>query len=142
MAHCFTVGYQGRSLEGLCSLLVNFGVDQLVDVRERAWSNRPEFRKQALKQGLARVGIGYKHLKEAGNPFRPRKGESLSFAACARSYRSYLRENSDVVNGAREVILSGSVALFCYEADSAECHRSVLVEELSEIVPGLEVDHL
>ena len=142
MAHCFTIGYQGRSLEDLCSVLFNYGVDQLIDIRERAWSNRPEFRKQALEQGLATVGIEYEHFKEAGNPFRPRNGQNKSFEACAREYRRYLRENSDVLDEAEEFLLGSSVAFFCYEANSKECHRSVLVEELSRRMSELAVDHL
>lgn len=140
--HCFTIGYQGRSLDDLCGTLFNMGVEVLVDIRERAWSQRPEFRKRALEKGLASSGIAYEHFKDAGNPFRPRKGEVLAFSDCAEQYRQYLKENPDIVEGAQQRIGERSVAFFCYEANTAECHRSVLLEELSELLPDLEVDHL
>ena len=51
-SHCFTIGYQGRRLDDLCGTLFNMGVEVLVDIRERAWSQRPEFRKRAFRLWL------------------------------------------------------------------------------------------
>jgi len=140
--YCFTVGYQGRSLEDLCSLLIDMGVTLLVDIRERAWSQRPEFRKNALRRGLESVGIEYIHLKQAGNPFRPRGKESMDFIECAGKYRGYLQEHQMVVSEALELVKASEAAFFCYEADSNECHRSVLVEEIQRVFPSLGVEHL
>lgn len=140
--HCFTIGYEGRSLDDLCSTLLNHGVDKLIDIRERAWSHRLEYRKTALQNGLAIVGIGYVHFKEAGNSFRPRGDQQRNHVACMRDYRRYLRTNPAVIESAQKVVESGCVAFFCYEAASTKCHRIVLVEELAESLPGLSVDHL
>jgi uncharacterized protein (DUF488 family) len=118
------------------------GVDLLVDVRERAWSQRPEFRKAALKSALESAGLMYYHFKEAGNPFRPRQGEVKSFASCAESYRFLLASSPQILADALELVTGADVAFFCYEAASTACHRSVLVEELRRLEPSLEVEHL
>lgn len=139
---CFAVGYQGRSLEGLCALLAEHRVDTLVDVRERAWSNRPEFRKTALANALSRWDIEYLHVREAGNPFRPRMGEVMSAVDCMKRYRGYLRSAPGVIERLRALVVGRRIALLCYEAKSGDCHRGVLLASLQRKQPGLAVEHL
>lgn len=43
----FTLGYQGLDLSGYIRELVKVGSGVILDVRERAWSNRPDFVKTA-----------------------------------------------------------------------------------------------
>lgn len=111
------------------------GVKLLLDVRQAAWSQRPEFRKQALAAALAEHGVAYLHLREAGNPFRPAKGERVSVAACARVYRKHLASLPDVVAQVAEVLRSQTTAVFCFEAEHDCCHRSVLLEAVAKEVP-------
>lgn len=139
---CFAVGYQGRSIAGLCELLMANRITLLIDVRERAWSNRPEFRKTALSNALVTVGIEYIHVREAGNPFRPRSGETIDALECMRRYRGYLRATPSVVERMRVLIGRRRVALLCYEAKSTDCHRGVLISALQRNAPSLAVDHL
>jgi uncharacterized protein (DUF488 family) len=139
---CFAIGYQGRSLTGMCELLVEEGVDLLIDVRERAWSNRPEFRKTAIATALAAHGIEYVHVREAGNPFRPRAGEVIDALDCMRRYRGYLRATPSVVEKMRLLIGRRKVALLCYEASSSDCHRGVLIAALQRSSPRVTVKHL
>jgi uncharacterized protein (DUF488 family) len=139
---CFGVGYQGRSVAALCDVLVGEGVDLLIDVRERAWSNRPEFRKTALASSLAAAGIQYIHVRQAGNPFRPRLGEAIDPAECLKRYRGYLQSMPSVTEDLKVLIGSRRVALLCYEAKSADCHRGVLLSVLKRESPQLMVTHL
>lgn len=139
---CFSIGYQGRPIYDFCALLIENRVEVLVDVRERAWSMRPPYRKTALRESLAAAGIEYIHLREAGNPFRPRKGEPKDFEDCARRYREHLRRNPDVLGRARELARSARVAFFCYEEEAAECHRGVLIQAMAKGWPSLEVCHI
>ncbi|MCZ7686964.1 MAG: DUF488 domain-containing protein [Sandaracinaceae bacterium] len=134
-----SVGYQGRSLDDLCATLVDAGATVLVDVRERAWSQRPEFRKTALKTALAKHGIRYEHCREAGNPYRPRQGERLSSEDCARRYRKHLDARPEALERVAELVGEGPVALFCYEATTGECHRGVLISVLCERGTVLDV---
>lgn len=130
MSKCLGIGYQGRSLAGLCEALGELRVDLVIDVRERAWSNRPEFRKGVLSRALAERGIEYQHMRDAGNPFRPKPGEDIDGAECIRRYRRHLETRPDVVRAIRRLARRRRVALLCYEADSGACHRGVLLDQL------------
>lgn len=137
MTTVFSIGYERKSAEDVCARLVAAGVEALVDVRERAWSHRPEFRKNALRQALAAHGIEYVHCPEAGNPFRPAPGEKLDFEDCTRQYRQHLRTKPAAFAEVRRLIVGRTVALFCYEREHGRCHRGVLLEELADVVPKL-----
>ncbi len=136
---CLGIGYQGRPVGAFCRALTEAGVDLLIDVRERAWSHRPEYRKQALARALGEQGIEYVHLKAAGNPFRPRSGESLDFADCARLYAKHLRKHPEIVEELETLLAGRAAALFCYEAERRSCHRSVLMKALARRVSDLEL---
>lgn len=129
---CLNLGYQGRTLADFCSALVANCVEVLIDVRLNPWSQRPEFRKSALQSTLAEHGIRYIHCKEAGNPYRPRKGEKLDFADCAKKYTQYVEENPKVIDNLEAVIMNHLSALLCYEAEREECHRSILISALTK----------
>jgi uncharacterized protein (DUF488 family) len=139
---CFAIGYQGKSLVQLCDDLEASDVDLLIDVRERAWSNRPQFRKTALSNGLASRGIEYVHVREAGNPFRPRAGEVIDAAECMARYRGYLTATPAVIAMLLRVMRGRRPALLCYEADSSNCHRGVLLQTLQSSVSRFRVTHL
>lgn len=138
----YSIGYQGRSLEGLCAKLAENAVEILVDVRERAWSNRPEFRKGVLAGGLNRTGIDYLHLKAAGNPFRPRKGIPVQRELCLQYYSEYLANNPDVIASIELISRNKRPAFFCYEADANDCHRGVLIKVLASMNPEASVIYL
>ena len=114
----------------------------LIDVRERAWSNRPEFRKTALSLALANHNIEYVHVREAGNPFRPRGGDIVDAVECMTRYRRYLSSTPAVVESVTRLIRRRRGALLCYEAKSEDCHRGVLVDALRRTSPNLIVSHL
>lgn len=138
----YTLGYQGESLRALCERLLENDVELLIDVRERAWSHRPEFRKTALRTGLEASGIGYEHARSAGNPFRPRGGEKLDRDVCLRQYRDYLAENPEVVDELLALAKGRRVAFFCYEEKAEDCHRGVLVKALAARNPKAALTHL
>jgi uncharacterized protein (DUF488 family) len=138
----FSVGYQGRSLPSLCELLVQNAVKMLIDIRERAWSNRPEFRKGALRKGLETSGISYDHLKMAGNPFRPRNGQVIASSRCFEQYKEYLAASPEIAEEVLGIARHSRIALFCYEASASACHRGVLAAAVVHKCPELEVVHL
>jgi uncharacterized protein (DUF488 family) len=134
----YTLGYQGLSLKAYVQALVNAAVGLVIDVREHAWSQRPEFVKSALAASLKRAGIEYQHWKILGNPTMNRR-TARTAAQCLSRYRVYLREQS----GAIDVLITKvrtaerSLCLTCYENDSVRCHRSVIAEELIRIDPDM-----
>lgn len=139
---CLGVGYQGRSIAELCDALEAAGVARLVDVRERAWSHRPEYRKQALQRALGERGIEYVHCKEAGNPHRPRKGEERSWAECENLYAQHLGEHPEVLEALALLLEDGPAALFCYEAERSACHRGVLMRAIKARHPRIKLTDL
>jgi uncharacterized protein (DUF488 family) len=136
---CLNLGYQGKSLENFCHTLVANCVEILIDVRLNAWSQRPEFRKSALQSALAGYGIEYVHCKEAGNPFRPKKGEKLDFTDCAKLYAQYVKDNPTIIDNLESIITKQVSALLCYEAEKEECHRSILIYALSKRRKDIEM---
>lgn len=139
---CYAIGYQGKSVDALCERLSAAGVDVLIDVRERAWSNRPEYRKTALSHSLAARGIRYEHVREAGNPFRPRGTEKVDRDRCLKSYSSYIDSKPELVDTLRARARAERVAFFCYEASSDDCHRGVLLDRILRKNKSYRVTHL
>lgn len=133
------IGYQGRSLAGLCEAVSASGAVRLLDVRDRAWSQRPEFRKGVLRTALEAQGVAYVHFKAAGNPTRPKAGTKADVAECESAYREHLRSRPEVLPALLAEMKSGPVALFCFERGRHECHRGVLIGELLKLDPGIEI---
>jgi uncharacterized protein (DUF488 family) len=142
----YTLGYEGLSLDAYTSILCAFNVGVVLDVRERAWSQRPDYIKSKMDHGLASVGINYIHVQSAGNPSSIRKTVTTP-EECLMLFRKHLRLNPDCVGElysyVRLAAESGRPAcLTCYERASENCHRSVLIEALLELDPTLDPIHL
>jgi uncharacterized protein (DUF488 family) len=129
-----TIGYEKASLAGFLQALKDANVATLVDVRNHPWSQRPEFRRDALRRHLLAAGIGYVHIRALGNPD---KGRAAAKAGDGASYRAHMAAQIASADGqkglARIVDLArkGAVALMCYERDPARCHRSMVAEALT-----------
>lgn len=142
----YTLGYQGLSLGEYMRILRQAQVGMVLDVRDHAWSQRPEFVKSTLRDELARVGVNYLHASFAGNPARIRK-RARSAADCLRKYRAYIQAEEHAIQTLNQIIaesvISGHpVCLTCYERDPSNCHREILVELLTPLNKGMEVIHL
>jgi len=131
----FTIGYEGASLEGLIAALNRAGVTLLVDTRERAQSRRKGFSKTALGQALAEGGVGYRHLRALGTPPAIRKDYKLThdFASMRRGFLAHLATQGEALEELGRLVAAQPVALLCYEANPAECHRSLIAGRLREL---------
>src|SRR5690606_7338708 len=140
-----TIGYEGVTVERVLDALRAGGVDLLVDVRAVASSRRPGFSKTKLAGHLAGAGIGYVHLRPPGTPAEgraaARAGRPDEMRAIFREHlatpeaHAALAELADLVGAGRRV------ALLCYEADPAHCHRTLVAAALGGLVP-VAVTHL
>jgi uncharacterized protein (DUF488 family) len=132
----FTIGYQGRTPEQLIALLLNAGIDQLLDVRYNAISRKPGFSKGSLSAACEIAGISYLHLRELGVPssYRTDLKTDRDHVKMLKYYRLKLLPlvATDVAHAAKLVKQRRS-ALMCFESDAACCHRSVLAEAVSQI---------
>lgn len=142
----YTLGYEGLGLSSYISILRNFNVGVVLDVRERAWSQSPQFVKSALHHALASAGIGYVHIPSAGNPSEIRKNVR-STKECMRRFRVHLNAHPECLREiyglARAAAQAGRPAcLTCVERLPGNCHRGILIEALIERYKKIEPVHL
>jgi uncharacterized protein (DUF488 family) len=139
----FTIGYEGATIDAFLDTLARAGVKTLVDVRAVAQSRKPGFSKRGLAAALAERGIGYRHLQRLGTPAEGRNAARAGDTArMRRVYLDHLEapdaqaEMAMLIDQARE----SPSALLCFERQPAECHRSILFEQLD--APDLTAEHL
>lgn len=126
----FTIGYEGRALDELIAILAAHDVQRVIDIRELPLSRRRGFSKTPLGAALGAAGIEYVHLRAAGNPFRRLK-DSVTRDELLAKYRTYLRGAREVVDEVTEHARGRRTALLCYEAEPAQCHRSLLAPRVA-----------
>lgn len=136
----FTLGYEGRDVGALATRLREAQVTRVLDVRASARSARPGFSRGPLCRALERAGFEYRHLPEAGNPFRAEAASDLA-GALAR-FRAHLEGHPEIVSTVVAAVAGVRAALLCAEANPARCHRSVLAQALAVSRPGMTVVHL
>ncbi len=140
----FTIGYEGEPQAAVIDRLRAAGVRVLVDVRAVAASRRAGFSKTVLGTSLNAAGIDYLHLRALGTPKAgrdaARKGRIDEMRAI---FDAHMREPAaeTAFQSLRVLASETPVALLCFEADHAGCHRAVLTERLAR-EDGFEVVHL
>jgi len=130
----FTIGYEGATQAEVIGRLKAAGVQTLVDVRAVAASRRAGFSKTILGESLRAEGVDYLHLRGLGTPKAGRDAARKGRVAEMRAiYADHLAEPQAQMEYARLKALAGEtrVALLCFEADHAGCHRAVLAERLA-----------
>jgi len=140
-----TIGYEGRTPDGLADLLRRNGVARVVDVRQLPLSRKPGFSKSALAAFLPKRGIDYVGFPKLGTPpaMRNRYKKSGDFTRLRRDYLAYLDSQGTAIAALRELAAEGGCALLCFERDPARCHRSILAEVLAGCTASaLQVEHL
>lgn len=140
-----TVGYQGATVHTFLDALRGAGTELLVDVRAVASSRRPGFAKSALAANLRGAGIDYLHLRDLGTPAPGRvAARGGRHAEMRRIYLDHLEtpEAQAALDALADIVRSGRrVCLLCFEAAAAHCHRTLVADALSELVP-VRVTHL
>jgi uncharacterized protein (DUF488 family) len=143
----YTIGYEGRGLDGFLRALAAAGVTLLCDVRRNPASRKPGFAKSALAAACAEVGIRYEHLPELGiaaadrhRARTPAKHEAL---LCAYE-RDALPKQTEALASIQGWIAAGEcVALTCFEREPECCHRHCVAQALQDRCrDGLAVTHL
>lgn len=144
----FTIGYEGSDIDQFMSVLIETGIEKVVDVRELPLSRKPGFSKNRLLQRLESVGIEYVHIAALGCPriIRNRYRIDHDWARYSESFLQYLSlQDKSLAELALLSILKTS-ALLCFERDYRVCHRSMVasaVRSLNDlIVTHLEVPNI
>lgn len=138
----FTVGYEGLDVASFLARLTDAGIEQVVDVRERAMSRKPGFSGGALRAGLVDIGIHYRHIPELGSPsdVRAEYKETGDFGRFRTLYEDHLAKHATFLGLLLELMAVQRTALLCFERDSGACHRSLICEKLEQ--SGLSFSHL
>jgi uncharacterized protein (DUF488 family) len=140
-----TIGHSTRTLEDFISLLREYGVQKVVDIRTIPRSrHNPQFNREELPNSLKAVGIGYVHMSGLGGlrhsvPDSPNTGwRNLSF----RGFADYMQkeEFKNSLWALIELAKTERLALMCAEAVPWRCHRSLIADALS--VRGVQVKHI
>lgn len=135
------VGYEGVSVERVVGDLMASCVAVLVDVRLTPLSRKPGFSKRALGSHLAAAGIDYVHLPALGNPKWNRPGfhgSETERDVARTNYRQGLESEAAVaaLDQIRALAEREKVAVLCFEADEACCHRSMVIEAVRRLPMG------
>jgi uncharacterized protein (DUF488 family) len=145
MHEILTIGYEGTTPDAFLATLRSAGVQLLVDVRAVASSRRPGFAKTRLAAGLADTGIDYLHLPALGTPADGRAAARAGrHDEMRRIFGAKLQtlEARDALHTLVDLLESDRrICLLCFEADPAHCHRSIVAEAVSALLP-VRVVHL
>jgi len=140
-----TIGYQAATVPGFLRVLRDAGVELLIDVRAVASSRRAGFAKTALAANLESAGVEYLHIRALGTPADGRAAARAGRHEAMREIYSAHLETHDAQEGLwrlEQIVKSGrKVALLCFEANHAECHRTLVANALALRV-RIEVMHL
>ncbi len=143
-----TIGHSTRAQGELIGLLIEAGVELLIDVRSWPHSRRnPQFDTQILANALGRAGIGYEHLKALGGKRGPTKDDAPSPNAAWRELA--LRNYADYaltpafragLEALRRLAEARPTAIMCAEGHWTQCHRQIIADYL--LAAGDRVVHI
>ena len=131
-----SIGYEGRTLEGYLNALIRNGIKVLCDVRRNPISRKYGFSKSTLQKACDGLGIEYRHLPELGIPsyertdLRYQSDYDDLFDRYEKTVLARQGETLDLL--ARLLESEGSIALTCFEANPAQCHRTRVLNALTK----------
>lgn len=140
----YTIGYEGRSVDGFLDKLLHSGIRRIVDVRANPVSMKYGFAKSSLSGLAAKLGVGYVHCPELGIPSNRRKQveSDTDFLRLFNYYESQIlpaqEEHSIRV---AELMKAMPSVLLCMEREAVNCHRGRLAKRISTL-NKLDVVHL
>lgn len=136
-----TIGYEGTTIDGFIETLHRASITVLIDVREVALSRKKGFSKNQLASALAESGIEYVHLRGLGDP---KEGREAARAGNMRLFQRIFARHMQSDWAQKELALAAKLVktsrscLMCFEADPAQCHRTIVAGHLSDMT-GLTV---
>jgi uncharacterized protein (DUF488 family) len=133
-----TIGYEGKNIDKFLALLVENKIEKLIDVRKNAFSMKYGYSKNQLESALEKLGIKYLHLPELGIESDKRQNLSKEgFAELFQHYAIELAEKQDLLDIIKSLAQKEKVALMCFEAKEADCHRGVIARRFRD--EGIDV---
>jgi len=140
----YTVGYEGRSIDGFFDALLASGVQGVVDVRANPVSRKYGFASRSMRGIAERLGLAYHPLPELGiaGEHRADLGDFAAYQRLLDRYESeMLPRRGEHLARAIELLRGSPLALLCMEKDVRCCHRGRLARRIAD-ASGLAVEHL
>jgi uncharacterized protein (DUF488 family) len=144
-----TIGFAGKAAEEFFSLLIQAGVQKLIDIRENRVGQLSGFAKYPdIAFFLNRIaGIGY--------TYEPRLAPSPEIRKTYRSTKDWplyeasflqLMRDRDVPQALELSMFEGTVGLLCSEPQPEKCHRRLVAELLAQYLTvrgySVQIRHL
>jgi uncharacterized protein (DUF488 family) len=147
MIRLFTIRHSTRSSEEFLSLLHEFKIEALVNIRRFPGSRRlPHFNRQDLEQSLPAAGIEYIWLEDLGGrrsgpDLADSKNQGLRHPAF-RHYADYMQTDKfhTTVDKLLSIASEKTTAIMCAEKLFWKCHRRLLSDYL--VVHDIFVEHI
>jgi uncharacterized protein (DUF488 family) len=143
----YTIGHSNLSFDTFVSLLKEFGIDLVADIRRYPSSRKfPHFNRPALCDGLAVEGIDYRWIEGLGgrrhSVIMEKSPNSGLTSPGFRNYADYTATDGfrSAVHGLLSVAAQSRTALMCAEKLYWKCHRRILSDYL--VSQGVEVVHI
>jgi len=140
----YTIGHNGHGgVNGLIEVLKKNQIEMVIDVRRKAWSAHPGYRKNNLKNSLEETaGIFYVHIPEVAPSNEMRTWWNDVLKKCSRKvtwdeWEKYIEmlctpEWELQVQSLAEYIkdINITTCLLCAENSAEHCHRSLVADML------------
>jgi len=163
--HCYTIGHSNHKTEDFITLLKNYNIDTIIDVRSTPYSQyQSQFNREQLKNDIdvdnKKIPTENKGFIKATNlkPFQKityiymgdklggrYEDRTLFFKSGVVDYNK-VRKTTKFQQGIDELfalILNGkTVAIMCTEKDPLDCHRFLLVSHSLAQQKKVEIDHI
>lgn len=143
----FTIGHSSRTFDDFLSLLREFEISSLVDIRRFPGSRKfPHFNRQSLEATLPASGIEYLWLEDlGGRRSDPDVSKSLNPGLKSPGFRHYAdymqtEQFRSAVNRLLSVAAAKPTAIMCAEKLFWKCHRRLLSDYL--VAQGINVEHI
>ena len=140
----FTAGYEGISVDRFLYLLIENGVERLIDVRHNPIARRYGFHKSTMDRLTSKLGIEYIHVPELGIQSENRQNlDSMKDREklFAQYERTTLKDETAAIARVAKLVQERPSVLVCMEAEPRCCHRSHLATAVAKLT-DLPVRHL
>ncbi|MCY4569535.1 MAG: DUF488 family protein [Candidatus Poribacteria bacterium] len=130
----YTAGYEGLHIDGFLNILLEAGIQQVIDVRCNPVSRRYGFHKSTLSNLCKRLKIQYRHVPEVGIPSESRANlqQPSDYTKLFQNYKEkVLTTQQDVIKKIADWVKSQPSVLVCMEANPCFCHRSHLAVQIA-----------
>lgn len=125
MATVWTCGHSNRGVDEFCALVVDAGIETVVDVRTWPHSkHNPQFNRETLDAWLQLAGVRYEW-----------RGENLGGLRKNVAYTEAIIELADRAEAGERI------AVMCSEGSASRCHRGSVLTP-SFLQTGVDVAHI